>query len=146
MAFIAEYIPPVEEETSDFLRKARKTLNTGWSRWNSWVVDRERDMVLHLRGSGRQPASVNQDYWFFMDGHRLYSAVTWLLSNQEGASAEVLITRSVGFQIGDGLSNPDTKTLAAVKEALCAFKDSGVSSRYRMCQLTLVDHDTGNVI
>lgn len=50
MAFKNEYVPPLEQETSEFLKKARETLRTGYSKYDTWTVDRERDMVLFRRG------------------------------------------------------------------------------------------------
>jgi len=52
MAFKNEYVPPLEQETSEFLKKARETLRTGYSKYDAWTVDRERDMVLFRRGGG----------------------------------------------------------------------------------------------
>ena len=52
MAFKNEYIPPLEQETSEFLKRARETLRTGYSKYDAWTVDREHDMVLQYVGGG----------------------------------------------------------------------------------------------
>ena len=52
MAFKNEYVPPLEQETSEFLKKARETLRTGYSKYDAWTVDREKDMVLLFVGGG----------------------------------------------------------------------------------------------
>jgi hypothetical protein len=40
MAFKNEYVPPLEQESSGFLKKARETLRTGYSKYDAWTVDR----------------------------------------------------------------------------------------------------------
>lgn len=53
MAFKNEYVPPQEQETSEFLKQAQKTLKHASAELRStWTVDRERDMVLFRRGGG----------------------------------------------------------------------------------------------
>lgn len=47
MAFKNEYVLPLDqEEASEFWNKARITLRKGYSKYDMWTVDRERDMVL----------------------------------------------------------------------------------------------------
>lgn len=52
MVFNNEYVLPPEQETSGFLKKAREILRTGYSKYDAWTVDREREMVLLHRGGG----------------------------------------------------------------------------------------------
>lgn len=137
MAFKNEYIPPLEQETSEFLKKARETLRTGYSKYDAWTVDRERDMVLFRRGGGHDLDSANEDYWSFIDRKVSYSFTTWRLSESESSSEEMSITR----QIGLGSSQPDTETIACIKEALREHSRSLLFNleHYKRVQLTLID-------
>lgn len=53
MVFNNEYVLPPEQETSGFLKKAREILRTGYSKYDAWTVDREREMVLLHRGGAQ---------------------------------------------------------------------------------------------
>ena len=59
MVFKNEYVPPLEQETSEFLKNAREMLRTGYSKYDAWTVDREKDMVLLYVGGGRDLESAN---------------------------------------------------------------------------------------
>lgn len=135
MAFKNEYVPPLEQETSEFLKKARETLRTGYSKYDAWTVDRERDMALVRQGGGHSLDSATEDYWGFIDRKGKHSFTTWLLSKSEISSEEIAITRQIGLES----SEPDTGTIACIKEALRAYKDWGVSSNYKRARLTLLD-------
>ena len=145
MTFKNEYIPPLELESSEFLKKVRETLRTGYSKHDKWTVDRERDMVLFRRGGGHSLESHNEDYWSFIDTSGEYCCDTTLLSTRRMSQDEVAITRSIGFR--GGTSNvPDAKALDCIKEALREYKDWGVISDYCRCKLTLIDAITGKEI
>lgn len=139
MTFKNEYIPPLEQETSEFLKKAREILHTGYSKHDKWTVDREREMGLVRQGRGHSLDSANEDYWGFIDYKGSYSFTTWTLSQSEISSEEIAITRQIGFKSREGLSKPDTETITCIKEALREHKDYGVVSDYQRCQLTLID-------
>lgn len=139
MAFKNEYVPPLEQETAEFFRRAQKILNVTPERRSKWTVDRERDMVLFRRGGGHSLDSANEDYWTFIDRKGSYSFTTWLLSESKVSAEEIAITRQIGFQKCEGWSDPDAETIACIKEALREHKDYGVISDYKRCQLTLID-------
>jgi hypothetical protein len=100
MAFVNELIPPIEQETSVFARQARKTLNTGHSQFDTWTIDREREMVLFKDGSGHSLDSHDEDWWSFIDKNGRYSVDTKLLSKVEISSEEIAITRRFHCQGG----------------------------------------------
>ena len=145
MAFVNEYIPPIEQETSEFLKKARETLRTGASKFDRWTVDRDSDRVLFRRGGGHDIDSCNEDYWSFLDGDSEYSVDTELLSSTEISPGTIAITRSIGFR-GEAIASPDAECIARIKDALREYKDWGVISDYQHCQLTLIDARTGKEI
>lgn len=146
MAFVNEYVPPIEQETSEFLRWARTKLKTGYSRWDLWTVDRDNDMVLCWRGGGHGQETHNIDYWSFIDREGEYSATTQLLSEVEISVDEIALTLSILFQTGKGLRDPGPMTIKCVKEAFREYKDLGAASRYTNCRLTMIDSATGEEI
>jgi hypothetical protein len=89
--------------------------------------------------------AANQDYWSFITRGGEYCVDTELLSKSEISPKEIAITRSVSFR-GDSSHQPDTGTIAHIKEALREYKDWGVVSDYKRCQLTLIDARTGKEI
>ena len=145
MTFKNEYIPPIEQETSEFFKQARKTLNTGYSQFDRWTIDREREMVLFNDGSGHSLDSHTEDYWTFLNSKARHACDTNLISKAEISSEEIAITRSIGFR-GDPANHPDAETLMCIKEALREYKDWGVSSDFKTCRLTLLSAVTGKKI
>jgi hypothetical protein len=146
MAFKNEYVPPLEQETSEFLKKAREILHTGYSKYDKWTVDRERDMVLLSRGGGHSIEDHNKEIWSFLDQKGKYFICTERLSQTEISPEEIAITRSFSYMTGGDDIAPDAGTIACVKEALREYKDWGVVSDYQRCQLTLIDARTGREI
>ncbi|MFZ5557166.1 MAG: hypothetical protein ACOZDY_10675 [Pseudomonadota bacterium] len=147
MAFKNEYVPPLEQEASEFFRKARETLRTGHSKHDKWTVDRERDMVLFYKGGGREIEEANHSLWAFVDRKGYYVFGTNRLSQTEISPEEIAIAYEMrGFWKGDRYSSPDNATIANIKEALREYKDWGVVSDYKRCQLTLIDARTGKEI
>ncbi len=137
MSFKNEYIPPLEQETSEFLRKARIALNVGFSVHEMWTVDRSNDMVLVRTGAGSQRESANHEYWRFIDSRGTYAFTTGLVSKQ-AAGKTVLIERTIGFSQLAGLDDtPDGTTIERIKAALIVYKDSSMMSRYDICELVL---------
>jgi hypothetical protein len=145
MAFKNEYIPPIEQEPSEFFKKARKTLNTGYSQFDRWTIDREREMVLFKDGSGHSLESHTEEYWSFLNSQARYACDTNLISKAEISSEEIAITRSIGFR-GDPANHPDAETLKSIKAALREYKDWGVESNFKSSRLTLLSAATGEEI
>lgn len=146
MAFKNEYVPPLEQETSEFFRRAQKTLNVTSERRSKWTVDRDREMALVRLGSGHSEEDKNHDIWKFIDRKGTYFLGTELLSAQEISPEEIAITRSFYYMTGGGDIAPDAETIAAIREALEEYKDWGALSDYKRCRLTLIDARTGKEI
>jgi len=147
MTFKNEYVPPLEQETSEFFKQAQKSLNVMAEVRSKWTVDRKREMVLLNKPIRRELESANSDLWGFIDTRGYYVFSTERLSKTEVSPEELAITyRLEGFWEGDRYSTPDATSLACIKEALQEYKDWGVISDYRRCQLTLVDGRTGKEI
>ena len=146
MAFVNEYIPPIEQETSEFLKKARETLRTGASKFDRWTVDRDNDMVLFRSGGGHDIDSHNRDYWSFIDRKGNYYLITAKLSETEISPEEIAMTRSFSYTCDVHDDIPDGESIARIKDALREYKDWGVISDYQHCQLTLIDARTGKEI
>lgn len=148
MAFKNEYVLPLEQETSEFFRKARETLRTGYSKFDTWTVDRERGMVLFRRGGGHSMESKDEDYWSFIDGKGYYLCDTTLLSKTVSLPDEIETTRSIGFQRGEKISDPNAETVAHIKEALREHQRAHLFNleAYQRSRLTLIDAVTGKEI
>lgn len=138
MAFVNELIPPIEQETSEFARQARKTLNTGHSQFDTWTIDRERNLILMYHGSDREVETSHQQSWRFVDSTGKYWVYIDLVSKTEISSEEIAITRSLRGCVSDnGELVSDAEIVAFIKEGLQEYKDWGVISDYKHCLLTL---------
>ena len=142
MAFKNEHVLPLEQETSEFFRKAQKTLHVMHEIRSQWTIDRERDMALVHRGGGHSMEDYNRENWSFLDRKGLYYIHTERLSQSVISPEEIAITRSIYFMIGGSDIVPDAETITCIKEALHEFKDYGVISDYKRCRLTLIDART----
>ena len=142
MAFKNEHVLPLEQETSEFFRKAQKTINVTYEIRSQWTIDRERDMALVHRGGGHSMEDYNEENWSFLDRKGLYYINTERLSQSVISPEEIAITRSIYFMTGGSDIVPDAETIACIKEALHEFKDYGVISDYNRCRLTLIDART----
>ncbi len=147
MPFKNEYVPPPEQETSEFLRNARETLRTGYSKYDSWTVDREEGMVLFHEGSGHELEDANHDLWRFIDREGYYLFGTDKLSSSKNSPEEIVISYKLKyFRSGERYAQPNTETLLRIKDALHEYKDWGVISDYKRCQITLIDARTGKEV
>jgi len=147
MAFKNEYVLPLEEETSEFLISAQKVLNVMAERRSKWTVDRERDMLLYHEGRGREIEDAKHDLWSFIDRNGYYMFSTDCLTQSEASPEEIAIAYKLkNFWKGERYATPNSKTLISIKEALREYKDWGVISDYKRCQLTLIDVNSGKDI
>ena len=147
MAFKNEYVPPLEQETSEFLKNAREMLRTGYSKYDAWTVDREKDMVLLYVGGGRDLESANLGIWKFIDCKGFYSFTTEQLDKNELSSSEVAITYKFGrpFTGTSPYSLSDAETLQNIKAALQEYARRYLFNleHYKHCQLTWIDAKHG---
>ena len=143
MAFKNEYVPPLEQETSEFFRKAREVLRTGHYKTDAWTVDRENDRVLKRTGKGHEIDDHDQEYWRFLDGDDRYSFTTRQLSCtllSEGSHEHWEMTRDIEKFSGGGSYKglPDANTLKCIKEAFDAHGAFCMASKNDVCQHTLL--------
>jgi len=143
MAFKNEYVPPLEQETSEFLKRAREILRTGHKKNDAWTVDREKNQVLFYRGGGHEIDDHDQEYWSFLNGDDRYSFTTrqnCYTFVSDGPPERWEMTRDIqSFRGGDlykGL--PDAKTLKRIKEAFDAHGAFCMASKNDECQHTLL--------
>lgn len=88
----------------------------------------------------------DHEQWSFLDCKGVYYINTTLQSKFEISSEEIAITRSFSYLMGGGSIEPDAETITCIKEALREYKDWGVISDYKRCQLTLIDSRNGKEI
>lgn len=117
MTFKNEYVPPLEEETSAFLKVAREVLNTGHNKYDEWTVDRARKIALFRTGSGREDAK-GQEYWIFLVSSEKYRITTNLVSKENVSSSQISMTMSFSFAQGNSYGAPNDETVKLLKEAL----------------------------
>lgn len=149
MAFKNEFVPPLEQETSEFLKKAREILRTGHTNYDRWAVDREREMALKHEGTGRDVETAGHDVWAYLDrqGHYVFS--TEKLAKVEISPEEVSITyRLNDFWTGDKYSTPNTSSLECIKEALREYGRWHLFNpeAFKHCHIKLVNGKTGKEI
>ncbi len=145
MKFHNEYVPKIEDETSDVLKAVCKKLHMGLDSTDKWTVESNREMVLIKTGRGHDIDSQNEEYWSFFEGTSEYRFMTKLLQRREISSKHVYLERSIRFMMGFDFSEPNDAVLKRIKDALIAHKDFGVISRFDTCELVLVDAN-GEVI
>jgi len=148
-AFKNEYVPPLEQEISEFLKKARETLRMGYSKYDAWTIDRERDMVLFYKGGGHDIDSAHLGLWSFIDRAGYYAFSTEEALKSVASPEEIAITYVLGpFRDGAPYATPTTETIACIKDAL---RERGKwhifnPEAYKRCQLILIDGVTGKEI
>ncbi|MEW5756028.1 MAG: hypothetical protein AB1810_06960 [Pseudomonadota bacterium] len=142
MTFKNEYIPPLEQETSEFLKKARQILRTGHKKNDAWTVDRENNRVLIRSGRGREEG-YGEEYWQYLDESGRYSFTTMeqhysLIS--EGPPKKVAMIRDISsFRGGEAFKGlPDAETMQRIKEAFDVHGAFCMASKDDECQHTLL--------
>ena len=143
MVFKNEHIPPLEQETSEFLKKARETLRTGHYKTDAWTVDRESNRVLKRTGNGHEIDDYDEEYWEFLDGNDRYSFTTRNANYSrvsEGPPERTTMTRDIlHFWSGKLYSGlPDERTIQLIKEAFRVHGAYCMASKNEECQHTLL--------
>lgn len=143
MAFKNEYVPPLEQETSEYLSRAREMLRKGHLKNDAWTVDRENDRVLARTGRGHEIDDQNQEYWEYLDGDDRYSFVTSETSRSliaKGPPMEIALSRDIQMFWGHapykGL--PDSTVIQRIKEAFQVYGAHCMASQGEKCVHTLL--------
>lgn len=143
MAFKNEYVPPLEQETSEFFKKAREILRTGHNKNDAWTVDRENNRVLGCTGRGHEIDDRDEEYWEYLDVNGRYSFTTKKFDRKviaAGPPKKIALTRDiVHFWSGDLHSGlPDKQIFRNIKEAFQAHGAYCMASQEDECQHTLL--------
>lgn len=140
MTFKNEYIPPIEEETSEFFKKAREVLCKGHPEYTSWTIDRLNSGALMWTSGGREFETRHDDSWKYFNQTGLYIFDTRLDGSNEISPRELEQTRTIlRFWKQDYTAGmPSAETLSQIKAALQSHKEGGVLSVYETCRLTLI--------
>lgn len=143
MAFKNEYVPPLEQEASEFFKKAREILRKGYLKNDAWTVDRENDRVLCRTGRGHEIDDRDEEYWSYLDKNDRYAFTTRSVTYSrvsEGPPERTAMTRDVlYFMSGEphkGL--PDVQVIQRIKEAFETYGAYGMASQDEECQHTLL--------
>lgn len=143
MAFKNEYVLPLEEENSEFIKMAREKLKKGGGSTDAWTVDRDNNRVLSCSGRGHDIDSQGEEYWQFLDGDKRYSFTTMMVNDSlisQGPPQIISITRDIitfwGQEPYAGL--PDDKTIQYVRDAFLVYGAYCMAYSNIQCQHNLL--------
>ena len=139
MSFKNEYVNAMGDEDSEFLRNAKSLLRTGFNDFDTWVVDRSRDMVLFRIGSGHDVDNYDSETWKFIEGTTTYYITTKAIESTKISDQIIAMTRAISFLRDAKYGIPEAETILHIKEALSEHKDLGLFSTYERCHLTLLN-------
>ena len=142
MAFKNEYVPPLEQETSEFFRKAREVLRTGHYKTDDWTVDRENNRVLGRTGCGHEIDDHDEEYWKYLDGDDCYGFTTKKLNYSlisEGPPRKITVTQDIVYFKGGNLYKgiPDAQVIQRIKEAFQVYGGACMASQDDVFEHTL---------
>lgn len=149
MSFKNEFAPSLEQENSEFFRKALEKFNIGHTQYDRWTVDRTHQGALVHKGSGREIESANHDTWAYIDpdGHYVFSTEK---TSEEKNSPEAVKTTYVlnGFWEGDAYSTPKPASLIQIKNALREYGRWHLFNpeAFSHSHITLIDGKNGGEI
>lgn len=149
MPFKNEFVPSPEQENSEFLKKARKTLQTGNTQYDRWTIDRTNESALNHKGSGREIESANHDLWSYLDQKGYYVFSTEKIFSENPTPETIVIKYKLnGFWEGEGYSTPDAASLIEIKNALREYSRWHLFTpeAFSHSQITLVDGRNGQEI
>ncbi|MDR1076495.1 MAG: hypothetical protein LBL59_09430 [Xanthomonadaceae bacterium] len=135
MRFVNEFIP--EEDVEKYgLEAIDENFIIGGTNSRQWTIDRERDIYLRnvARGGGNEPEIRNQWKWTFYWHGNLINIRLDLLDGgggrgKPGWSHWKLIWVNGSHGLPEHLHKYREEILADLKEALIAYKGSGVYSK-----------------
>jgi hypothetical protein len=143
MAFKNEYVPPLEQETSEFFKRARETLHIGYNKNDAWTVDRESKRVLSRTGCGHEIDDRDEEYWEYLDGDDCYGFTTKELNYsliEEGPPKKIAITRDILYFKGGAAYKgiPEAKIIQRIKDAFQVHGGACMASQNKVFEHTLL--------
>ncbi len=143
MPFTNEYILPIEQETSSFLKYARNVLRTGEKKDDAWTVNREKNRVLCRTGRGHEIDTHDEEYWGYIDNQKYYSFSTKKINRQlisRENPRKISLTRNIiHFWSGEPYCGlPDEQTLMQIKEAFQVHGEFCMESQDEECHHNLL--------
>ena len=142
-----EHYSAHEHCLTEFVIDAREKFHVGFSVWDMWTIDHEREMVLVHRGWSRREAADEPEncIWEFVDSKGLYGLSTTSLLNKEISPGELAATYLINYFLssshGRGHSTPDNVSLGHIKEAMDESHRYGLFNfnAYPKRHITLID-------
>jgi hypothetical protein len=128
-----------------FVKTARDILRKGYSVWDLWTIDHEREAVLVYSHGGSQEAP-NDCGWEFIDTRGHYQVSTTQLSRVELSPQELAATFQIKYYWGGhGRSVPGKESLVLFKEALDEYHRYSLFNfdAYPRRQIKLLEPQTG---
>lgn len=128
-----------------FVKSVRDLLGKGYSVWDRWTIDHEREAVL-VYVYEADPETPNDIGWEFIDAKGRYRISTTELSRVELAPQELAATFRINHcRAGHGRSAPDRESLVLFKEALDEYHRYSLFNfdAYPRRQIKLLDSGNG---
>jgi hypothetical protein len=127
MAFVNEYIS--EEDVAKYgLEDIDKNFIVGGTNSRSWTIDRERNIYLRNVMRGREEHKSLSGWTFFWHGQWIYLEMEVVDAGGKPGGAGWVHRRLCTIELPDQLKGQRAEILAALKEALIAYKDFGIYS------------------
>jgi len=149
MSFKNEFAPPLEQESSEFFKNARRKFNIGHTDYDRWTVDRTHESALIHQGSGREIESANHDIWEYIDTNGYYVFSTEKTSEEKTNNDTINTTYILnGFWEGDAYSTPTPASLIQIKNALREYSRWHLFNpeAFSHSHITLIDGTNGGEI
>lgn len=146
MTFKNEFVPPLEQETSEFFKKAREILHVGHTNYDRWTVDRESEIAFKHERSGREVETADHGIWSYINKNGRCVFSTERISKTEVTPGEVMIKYRLNeFWAGQDYATPDGTTLIGIKEALREYGKWHLFNpeAFKLIHIILIDGRTG---
>lgn len=125
MAFVNEYVS--EENIKKYgLREINHQFLKGDFEYN-WTVDQDREVYLRWLRSGREEFRHKQEFHLYWKGHLIHLGLERTGMAERGGKGESHWTLN-SIELPHDLQNNRAEILSDLKEALSAYKTSGISS------------------
>ncbi len=125
MTFVNEYISEEDIKKYDIENLNKKLYIANYK--SKWTVDHERDIYLRYIGNRREERCEEHEYYFYWQGCFIKVAL-----KQGGGGvprgSQWRHYEMLGITIPDEIKQHEPQIIADLKEALIAFKSSGVLS------------------
>lgn len=131
--FKRERVLPPDQEESDFFREASVKLQLPAPA--SWTVDRDRLVVVVLKGRGREPEFFNQMVWQYFSSDLNFIFTTRTLREQNVDSS----VRAIDMQLENIRTRVNEEVLRNIREGVFETVSDSSFHHGREFRITMID-------